>query len=880
MWKDLRLRARALFLRCRVDKELEEELSFHVEMLARKHAAAGRSDGDARQLARAQFGSLAFVRDLCRDVRGVGLIETTWQDVRYAVRGFRRAPIFAITVIGTIALGLGINTAVFTLVNAYMFRPPAVSDPDSLYLFTYTNHAGRGHAFSWPEYQTFQRENPVFTEIFGSAKQFIARIDGRVALGQLVTGNYFRMLGVGAAVGRTLVPDDTAQLGGRSVIVLSHAFWQRQFAGDPSVLGKRVVIRGHPCEVIGVAREGFVGWDILPHDFWVPVTLASQLMDGADFFGPEQPGRLEIVGRLKRGFAKGSATAALELWSRRMTAQRSDNDRAVRVILESRATSIPFVPQIMLVLTPVVVAFGLVLVIACANVANMMLARAMARQREIGTRLSLGASRARIIRQLLTESVLLAVPAAVVAFVISSLTVDLSLRAMVATLPPQAAEYIRLMPLTPDLRVFAFSVAAGLLSALLSGLAPAVQSTRAELVQTARGDFMYDIRPARARSTLVIVQIAASALLLICAAVLLRGANAFARVNTGLRTFGVADLEIQEKSRTRVLAVLSEEPVVLNVAAMTPGPPLSERALDMAVGPVETPNLVSTGVRYTSAEYFSVFDIPLSGGRGFTQEEGRAGAAVAIVSQSAARRFWPDAQAIGRSLRIVWDERTTLRDERVRRYQTVRVIGIARDVLDGYSNEEMARVALYLPTSPQEPGARLLVRVNGDPETAIRTLDGVLTARVPGGLVQIFHMQTFANFRMYPFRVASWASTVVGSLALLLTLSGIYGVLSYLVTQRAKEIGIRMALGAEVRHVTALVMSQSLRLAGAGLAVGALFALGVSKILATRLVMMNTFDALAYVSGSLVVLAACLAAACVPTVRAARVDPISALRHD
>jgi predicted permease len=563
-----------------------------------------------------------------------------------------------------------------------------------------------------------------------------------------------------------------------------------------------------------------------------------------------------------------------------MTAHRSDDDKAVRVILESRATSVQIAPAIMLVLAPIVIAFGLVLVIACANVANMMLARAMSRQREIGTRLSLGASRSRIIRQLVTESVLLALPAAVAAFVISFVAVDLTLRALFATLPAQATEYIRLMPLTPDLRVFAFSVAAAVLSALAFGLAPAVQSTRTNIIQTGRGGFLRDLRPARARNTLVIVQIAASALLLICAAVLLRGATSFARVDTGLQTHGVVAIEIQEKARMRVLAALADEPVVLSVAGVAPGAPLNENALRIPVGPVDLPDLVQTSVRWTSRDYFSVFDIPLSAGRSFTDEEGRAGAPVTIVSQSAAHRFWADGQALGRSLRLAPDNVSTARNPRLQRFRSVRVIGVARDVVDGHSSDEDARIALYLPTSPQEPGAKLLVRVNGEPEAAMRRLDAVLTVRAPGALEQIFNMQTFADFRLYPFRAAYWVSTAVGLLALLLTISGVYGVLSYLVTQRTKEIGIRMALGADVGHVTGLVVNQSLRLAAIGIGVGALLALCVSKLLAAQLIMMNTFDALAYSGGSLVVLAACLAAACVPAYAAARVDPIGALRHD
>ena len=877
---DLWLRIRALLFPRRTEAELDEELQFHVDMLTRQHIAAGRSADEARRLARSQFGSMALAADRCRDVRGINWMESAWQDVRYGVRSFRRAPIFAFTVIGTMALGLAINTAVFTLVNAYMFRPRAVSDPDSLYLFTYANHAGRGHVFSWPEYQAFARENPVFSEVFGARKQLIARIDGHIALGQTVTGNYFHMLGVGAAAGRTLNPGDAAQPDGQAVVVLSHAFWQRQFAGDPSVVGKRVVIRGYTYEVIGVAREGFVGIDILPHDFWVPVTLASRIDDGPDFFGAEQPERLEIVGRLKPGVTKGSAAAALAVWAQQTTARRSDNDKAVRVILESRATSVPFAPAIILVLAPIVVAFGLVLAIACANVANMMLARAMSRQREIGIRLSLGASRSRIIRQLLTESMLLALPAALAAFLISSLAVDLCLRAMFATLPPQATEYVRLIALTPDLRVFGFSVAAGGFSALLFGLAPAMQSTRANLVQTARGDFIFDVRPARARNTLVIVQIAASALLLICAAVLLRGAQSFARMDTGLRTEGVVDIEIREQSRMRVLAALADEPLVLSVAGMTPGPPFSASPFRVSVRPVEMPDLIRAGVRFTSPEYFSVFDIPLSSGRIFTHEEGRAGAAVAIVSQSAVHRFWSDGQAIGRSLQLVPDDVTTARASRIRGYRSVRVVGVARDVVDGYSNDEEARTALYLPIGPQEPGTTLLLRVSGDPEAAIRRLDAVLAARVPDALEQIFDMQAFEDFRMYPFRAAYWISAVVGLLALLLTISGIYGVLSYLVTERAKEIGIRMALGAGVNQVIGLVMNQSLRLAAAGLAAGSLLALSMSKLLASQLIMMNTFDAMAYAGGTAVVLSACLAAACVPALRATRVDPIDALRHD
>jgi predicted permease len=876
--RDLWLRFRAVACRRAVDRELEEELTFHLEMQTRKHLAAGLHEDDARRHARIRFGPKALIEDQCRDARGISLLDTLGQDVRYALRSFRRAPTFAATVIATIALGLGLNTALFTLFDAYVLRPFAVKDPSSLYSFTWMDGARRFHSFTWPEYQQFLADNQVFSEVFAGRKQVIARIDGHPAYGELVTGEYFRLLGVGSAMGRTLTDGDASVPGGEAVIVLSHAFWERHFGADPLIVGKKILVRGHPCEVVGVLRDGFAGLDVLPHDFWVPLTLSPRIEDGPDLFGPDRPGRLEIVGRLKTGVTRKSAQAVLTAWAQRTTAGRRDDEKAIGILLESRATSIALSPMMLLLFAPIFAAFALVMVIACANVANMMLARGLARQREIGIRMSLGAARSRVVRQLLTESALLALPAAAAGFVISLAAVEFGMRALFATMPAEYAEYIRFAPLLTDVRVVAFMLAAAAGSALLFGLVPALEATRPGLVQAARGDFLYNVRPARPRNVLVVIQITASVCLLICAGLLLRGSNRFRNIDTGMKTRDVIEIYVREKARVRILPALGSMPLVRDIGAVS-SVPLDATAPRVPVTAVDGAISINAAYRFASPEFFAVFDIPLRTGRPFTPVESGSGAAVAIVSQTAARRLWPDGNAIGESLRIAANPATP-GGPKIQRYSRVEVVGVAGDIATGYGDSQSDKTAIYLPASAHDLGTVLVVRVSGDTELARRTVETALTGVDPGAVEHIHRMQELVVGRVYPLRLAYWLSAMVGGLALILTISGIYGLLSYVVTQRAKEIGIRIALGATARAVTALVLTQSLRLAAVGLAIGALMAVGASRVLASRLVKMNTFDPAAYAWGMLLVLLACMAAAYVPARRATRIDPVGILRHD
>jgi predicted permease len=876
-WSDLFLRLRALVVWRRVERELDEELRFHIATETRRNLAAGLSADDAARAARARFGGIDQAKEACRDARRIRWIETLLQDVRYSMRGFRRTPLFALTVVATIALGLGLNTTLFTIFNAYVLRPLAVRDPYSLYRFTWMNRNGENDRFSWHQFQDFQKQNPAFSEVLGFDHLGFARVEGHAMFGELVTGNYFRMLGVNAVVGRTLFPEDVTAPGSAPVVVLSFKAWRAKFASRPDIVGKKVFIHGYPLEVVGVAREGFSGLSQVPMDYWAPVTMAAQLETGAgpSFTPRTPPGQILAVGRLRRGLRLGQAETALTAWAQRWTADRPDPQKATGVALQSEATTIPLDPMVIAAFSPIIVAFALVLLIACANVANMMLARAMARQREIGIRLAIGAARARLIRQLLTESVLLALPAGVAGFGISYATIVWGVRLMFATLPRGYADFISLLPLYPDTRVFAFMLLAAVVSALLFGLTPAIQATRANVMQAARGEFTTDFRPARLRNALVIGQVSLSVLLLILAAVLLRANNRLQGLDVGLKPRGVIALAVQDGLRAKVIRQLTSEPLIELVAAASKKP-FEGVLASMSVVPEGAPEHIRVQYMYVSPEYLSMFRQSIRRGRNFTADEAKAAHPVAVVSQATAARLWPGRDAIGKSLRIEPELRLhhDMTEYGAGRppYAVVRVIGIARDVVNGYVGYGADETCIYFPHDLQTPGDALFVRVKGDAEAAQRTLD----------LTLVHTMDEILNAQLYPYRAVYWVASALSGLALLLTLSGIYGVLSYLVTQRTREIGIRVALGAATGRVAGLVLRQSLILAGTGAAVGGVAAAGVSRLLASQLdmPMFDSIDGVAFAMGVVLVIAASACAAYIPSRRAARIDPVTALRYD
>lgn len=861
-----------------MDRELEEELHYHLERETERNIANGMSPADAAATARRAFGNSTQVREQVRDSWGRRWLERLEQDTRFAYRSFRRTPVFSVTVVGTIALALGLNTTAFTIFDAYVLRPLAVRDPGSLFKITWTDHAGSVRNFSWRDYQTLRDDRDAFSEALGLRFVF-TRLDSTPAYGQLVTGNYFTVLGVGAALGRTLLPSDATTPGGPPVVVLSHAAWQSRFGGDSSVLGRTIRVRGHALRVIGVAAHGFGGLVETPLDFWAPLTINDVLFPDDSLFGSKDGELLQIIGRLRSGLTVGQGEAWVTSWMRGRRFEARNRDRPVGSTLDPRATAMPLTPEFALFFSPIAAAFLLVLLIACADVANMMLARGMARQREIGIRLSLGAARSRLIAQLLTESVLLALPAALLGFAISRFTIHGGVQLMFATLPAEIAPYMRVMDLTPDTRVFLFMLMAAIGSALLFGLAPAVQSTRPSVVQATRGDFDNALRPQRLRNALVVGQITVCVLLLICAGIMLRGVGRLQQLDIGFRTQGVVRLDLQERPGVRdaVLSALRVRPDVRLLAAAS-DPPFGRRF------PV-VPALDSDGraratfYDFVTGSYFPLLEIPIVRGRGFTDEEERSGAPVAIVSEGTAHAFWPGRDPIGQTLTLALD---TLgpRQRGLTSHRVTRVIGVVPNVALGTLIDPFDSPAVYFPVAPSVAGSTLLVRVSGAPDLTMRHIDAALAQTVPSSIEEIHTLDAYLGGGLYPFRAAYWIAGVLGAIALLLTVAGVYGVLSYVVAQRRKELGIRVALGATPAMVTGLVLGQSMRLAAVGLALGSLLALGVARIFAANIVNLSTFEPVAFGGGAMLVLLSCVVASYVPSRRAARADPAEALRSE
>ena len=808
------------------------------------------------------------------------------RDIRYALRTFQRAPLAAFTIVTTVALGLGLVAVVFTFLNVFIFRVDEVANPGELFAVEWPRSPdGERVQFTRPQYEALRRETAVFAGTFAMRPEIDNRIDGRMMSGTLVTGNFFQVLGVGAARGRTLTPADDERFAGEAVVVLSHAGWVRHFAGDPAVLSRTLVFNHVPYQVVGVMPEGFRGLSVGAPDYWAPLARLGQFR--ASQAGREDAVGLDIVGRLKAGVSREGALAALAVWDSARTGGGLPERERARTTLEPRQGTVPQPLEALLVVTPLFFAFGLILMIGCANVANLLLARGVSRQREIGIRLALGASRRRITRQLLTENLLLALAAAALGFGLSRLVLEASIYAVMTTMPPDLGD-IRLAVPAADWRVALFMIGGAMVSTVLFGLGPSLQATRLELVRTIRGEVMRDARPGGARQLLIGVQVTASALLLICSAVFLRSAFASATVDPGIRTADTVIIEmLNEQERGAMVRAVMEEPLVASVAASWPdalGRPPAALAQPAATDRTGAKSAVA--YKFVSPEYFSVLGIDVVHGRGFTEVERTAAAAVVVVSESVARQLWPSGTAVGQLLHLEPGPASEAKreDQPVLDARTFTVIGVARDV-PGFRLADFEEAGVYVPTSAGAARTSLTVRVHGDPDQARIALLERLTAIDPN-MGQILTMRTMARMETYFLQVAFWLTLVLGGLALVLTLSGLFSVLSYLVAQRAKEIGVRMALGATTREIGGLVLSQSIRpvgfglLAGAGLAAALGIALMATPAASVIGEVVQVFDPMAYAASLLCIVTACALAALIPAWRAARIDPIETLRQD
>ena len=883
--RDLFLRVRALAFPRRVERELDEELAFHVEREAQKLVAEGLSPAAARARALARFGSVPLVADRCRDARGTAVVDNLVRDILYAFRTFRRAPLAALTIVATVGLGLGLISVVFTVYNSIFLRADAVRRPGELFAVERRTGPGADASlpFTWSEYDAMRRETSVFTDAFAMLRHVRTRIEGRLANSALVSGNFFEVLGVQAALGRPLTPADDQRFAGRPVIVLSHRGWNKLFAGDQTVIGRSLIVNGLPCEIVGVMPKDFRGLGILPPDYWAPLALTGQFR-GA-YAGREDELAIDVAGRLKPGISREAATAALTIWAK-------VPERPVSIRLRpSQGTLSAGALQGLVIFSPIFFAFGLILMIGCANVANLLLARGLSRQREIGIRLSLGASRRRIVRQLLTENLLLALAAAACGLAVSRLFLQGALFAVTTMVPPGLLELdlAGYVPAVADWPVLVFLVAGSMVSTVLFGLVPALQATRLELVRTMRGEVTRDARPGRARHALIAVQVGASALLLICAVIFLRGAFAAATVNPGVRTIDTLKITIaNEPRRAALVQAIAAHPLVAAVAAASqPTLAVADTSVS-AETTADRPTEISSGsvdLMAVSPEYFEVLDIDVVRGRGFMPAERTVEAAVVVVSATAARRLWPNRDPVGQVVRLE-APRSDSAGAPPRPSRLFTVVGVVRDLGGGLQIPDLfAFRGVYLPTGPESPGTSLTLRVRGDLEQSRQALLERLTSIDPG-LGAINTLRSIAGMQTSVLRIGFWVTVVLGGLALVLTVSGLFSVLSYVVEQRAKDIGVRMALGATTRNVVGLVLSQSLRPVGIGLIAGGGLAAALAIVLiATPLAslvggIVHVFDPVAYATSLLVIVTSCVLAASVPAFRAARVDPIATLKID
>jgi predicted permease len=903
-WHMLRSRLRSLLFRTRREADLREELQFHLERETERLEAAGMRPDAARLQALRMFGAVEPTKEACRDARGTALLDNVVRDVRYACRSFRRAPLVALTIVTTVGLGLGLVAVVFTVLNTFIFRVDEVRNPHELFAVERQPSANaEPETFSRAQYDALARETSVFADVFATTPHLDAWVEGRRLEGPLVTGNFFHLLGAGAALGRALIPSDE-QPGGPPVIVLSHRAWSRHFASDPRVLNRTVLLNRTQFHVVGVMPEGFRGLTVAPPDFWAPLSLIGEFRRTQQ--GLEDSVGLEIVGRLKAGLSRDQALAQLRVWDSRRAAEGEDRaaeisrrdqegrsstfstDRdgersAARLALEPRPGTVPLSADVIVLFMPLFIAFGLILMIGWANVANLLLARAVGRQREIGVRLAIGGSRRRIIWQLLTESVLLALVSAALAFGISRLVLNAVVYVMTSTWAAGFGD-LRVSVPTADWRVALFLVAGAVVSTLFFALAPALRGTRLELVRAMRGEVVRDARPGRARNALIALQVTGSVLLLICAAIFLRSTWAAATVDPGIRTDDIVNAYVlNEQRRGAILDVVQSEPSVTSVAASWPGGLGGRPAVaDSATGrsPVE--------YKFVSPDYFGVLGIDLVRGRGFTPAERSADSAVAVVAESVASRLWPGVDAVGQTLRLELDPNRDPRepDDPPLLSRSFTVVGIARDVA-GFrlGGLRMPGAGLYVPIGAEVARTSLTMRVRGDAERARQALVERFAAIDPN-MGEVSTLRTIARREAYFLRIPFWLTLALGVLALLLTLSGLFSVLSYLVEQRAREIGVRMALGATGRGIGALVLSQSARPVGVGLLLGSgLTASLGAALLATPAAAqigpaVRLFDPVAYASSLLCIVTACACAALIPALRAGRIDPITALRQD
>jgi predicted permease len=895
-----------VFRRKLLDRDLDEELQAYLELVSAEKMRKGVSSEEAYRDARRDTGGVEQIKESVRDVRAGVWLDGLVQDLRYGVRTLTKNPAFTLIAMATLALGIGANTAMFSLLDQVVLRLLPVRDPERVVIVRETgNHYGNSYGpntISWPMFEDLRDNNQVFSGMFCRFPAAVTISGGDRAAqipAELVSGSYFPVLGVGAALGRTIAPDDDAVPDSRPVVVLSYSFWRSFFDGDRRIVGRTINLNSYAMTVIGVAQPGFDGVELgVTAKVFVPIMMKTEMTPHSDGL-KDRRRRLSWVtayGRLKPGVSTEQAQLSLqplmhsilemEVQQPEFTRSATPADR--EPFLRNRAELLPgsendLRDDMRKPLWLLVALTGAVLLLACANLANLLLARATARERELAVRLAVGAGRTRIVRQLLTETLLLSAAGAVLGLALAFLTDRILLRIY---LPADAAAEFVVSPI-PDGRVLAFVVGAMLLTALVFGLLPAVHGSRTEITLSLKDrSGAASASGISLRRMLVGIQVALSLLLLVGAGLFVRTLRNLDSLGPGFPTDHLLTFRInpslngysdeQTKSFYQRLDInLQTMPGVASVG-FSAMPLLKGYAWQNAVlgkdfegAPIEEQPVLSE----IGPNYFATLGIPIVAGRAFTALD-VGPAKYAVINESFARQYLPGRNPIGQRFGLVDDMQAVSPDIEVigvipdRKYRDLRETPPAQAYLPYLEGAHFRFMNVYL-------------RTQGDPrqiENELRERMRQFDPHVPVVELQTVNEQIGLSLRTE--RLVASLSAVFGGLATLLAVIGLYGVTAYAVMRRTREIGIRMALGAVPGDVIAMVMREVLILIGAGLAAGFLLALALANLVRSQLFGLNPRDPLTFVGSAIVLTVAAGLAGFIPALRASSLAATTALRHE
>jgi predicted permease len=847
---------------------------------------------EAAAAARREFGSVTLIVEDSRGGWQWPSLEEFFADIRYGLRMLRQNAGFTAVAVLTLALGIGANTAIFNVSDAVLWKLLPARNPKQLVYFRLLSPEEHGSAFSRAEFEQFRKLSGSFSGMFAfDTVRLVVNVDGQAGLvtGQCVSGDFYSVLGIDAFVGRALTSDDE-QPGRPAVAVISYDFWKRKFALDPAVTGKTIELKGIPFTIVGVAPARFRGIELGDStDIWIPLAFWEQLRLNDHL-------TLGIMARMKPEADAKQTSAGATLIERQFTAAALGTKISPQAERELQARSVELIPggrglfdlpdelpRSLLMLTFVV---GLVLLIACANVANLLLARAVSRRREIALRLALGAPRMRLFRQLLTESLLLAVGAGALGLLFATWTTSF----LVGLLSDGDA--LRALDVHTDARTLYFALGMSLFTCLLFGIAPAFWATRMDVGLTLKGVANSEganTRHLGPRKLLVISQVALSVLLLVGAGLLVRSLQKLSMVDAGFRQEnvllvyiyptlsgyeGARELALYAKAQERVSAapgVLSATFSRFSMLSRGHWTRVTSRFASTGQGERE----LEVNCNPVAPRFFETMGIPMILGRDFAAADGQQAPRVAVVSESFARKYFSGEDSLGKPLRF--------KDEKAD--EQITVVGVVKDVKALSLREREPVPQVYIPLA-QAP-ADLLGQVTMEVRTALEPATAAAAVReamrevdVNLPLVQIITQEAQTEGALQNERSLSTLSTLFGVLALLLACLGLYGIAAYSVAARTREIGIRMALGARPDDVHRLVIRQGMQLALTGVVVGLAGAFVVSRVLASLLFGISSADSLIYAGVALLQVFVALAACYIPARRAARVDPMVALRYE